>query len=81
MNWNLLLFVFLGCAFMVLGQWIKKGREFNITLMLGKVVFGFIAGTALCYFIDQFSIQAAAITLATMGIIYATYVLPGIKNL
>lgn len=81
MNLNLLFFVFLGCATMVLAQWIKKGSAFNIKLMLGKLVFGFIAGTALCYFIDQFSIKAAAITLATMGIIYFTYVIPGIKNL
>ena len=81
MNWSLLLFVLIGCVIMLLAMWIKQGRKFLITMIIGKLIFGFIVGAVLCYFIDQFSIQAAMITLATMGIIYFTYVLPGIKNL
>ncbi len=81
MDFSLLLFVLIGIAIMILLQWIKYGPAFKLSMILPKAVLVFILGGLLVYFIDKYSIKGALITLSVMGLMYFTYVIPGIKKL
>lgn len=81
MNWSLLLFPLIGCIVMAILSWIKHGKNFKLGMIAGKLVFGFVMGGLAALFIDQFFTQGAMLVLATIAIIYFTYVVPGLKNL